>query len=259
MSDPNVNLAAPQTPATASSPSEEPARGFVPPHYVREKAKVNIYLEVTGRNAPRYIIKGAAGGKSVRQRRNTLEEAKAAVDGVFEEILAVRDNSTRDFVLAAEKEVFVSKIEWVTREELAKYYKCSVRTITNLMGETLPYVKIKNLVRFNKAECDRAMENVKVAAKFPNARLGFVKIGSTHSFTTPSRETQYRVMLAPLAVNLRLHGVGHRPEILRRGSHVEVLFHQDTPRFLQLPHGLCMTYTADLVELPQQSSETPTP
>ncbi len=47
---------------------------------------------------------------------------------------------------------------WMTKEELARYYRCSPRTINNYMRRRiLPYVKIGRVTRFNVAACDQAM------------------------------------------------------------------------------------------------------
>lgn len=54
---------------------------------------------------------------------------------------------------------------WRRKEELADYYRCNVRTITNLMRRRiLPFVKIGRLVRFNIAECDLAMSKYRRAS-----------------------------------------------------------------------------------------------
>jgi excisionase family DNA binding protein len=48
---------------------------------------------------------------------------------------------------------------WLRKAEIAQYYKCDIRTITNLMRrQILPYVKIGRLVRFHQRDCDVAME-----------------------------------------------------------------------------------------------------
>ncbi|MGV3756051.1 MAG: helix-turn-helix domain-containing protein [Verrucomicrobiota bacterium] len=48
--------------------------------------------------------------------------------------------------------------KWMTKEELARYYRCSPRTINNYMRRRiLPYVKIGRVTRFNVAACDQAM------------------------------------------------------------------------------------------------------
>jgi excisionase family DNA binding protein len=48
---------------------------------------------------------------------------------------------------------------WKTKTEIAGHFQCHVRTVTKLMKRRiLPFVKIGRLVRFDVAECDRAME-----------------------------------------------------------------------------------------------------
>jgi hypothetical protein len=48
--------------------------------------------------------------------------------------------------------------EWKTKREIAGHFKCSIRTISNLMRRRiLPYVKIGKWVRFDTEECDRAV------------------------------------------------------------------------------------------------------
>jgi excisionase family DNA binding protein len=52
---------------------------------------------------------------------------------------------------------------WKTKREIAAHLKCSVRTVTTLMARRmLPYVKIGHFVRFDLAECDRAMARYRV-------------------------------------------------------------------------------------------------
>jgi hypothetical protein len=47
---------------------------------------------------------------------------------------------------------------WRKKSEIAEYYNCDIRTITNFMRRhILPYVKIGRFVRFNIHECDEAM------------------------------------------------------------------------------------------------------
>ena len=51
---------------------------------------------------------------------------------------------------------------WKTKQEIAAYYKCHLRTITNLMRRgVLPYRKIGRFVRLDPVECDRALEKFK--------------------------------------------------------------------------------------------------
>lgn len=53
-------------------------------------------------------------------------------------------------------------IPWRLKQEIADYYRCDLRTITNLMRRRiLPFVKIGRIVRFNIKECDRAMNKYK--------------------------------------------------------------------------------------------------
>ena len=48
--------------------------------------------------------------------------------------------------------------DWKTKREIAAHFKCSVRTITSLMRRRiLPYVKNGRFLRFDTADCDRAM------------------------------------------------------------------------------------------------------
>lgn len=45
---------------------------------------------------------------------------------------------------------------------MAEHYGCSTRMIDKLMrGRVLPFVKLGRFVRFNLAECDKAMEKYK--------------------------------------------------------------------------------------------------
>ena len=54
--------------------------------------------------------------------------------------------------------VTMATTEWRTKEEMAQYYRCNVRTVTNLMRRRiLPFVKIGRIVRFDLAACDSAM------------------------------------------------------------------------------------------------------
>ena len=49
--------------------------------------------------------------------------------------------------------------DWRTKAEIAGHYQIGVRTVTKLMRRRiLPYGKLRNLVRFDVAACDRAME-----------------------------------------------------------------------------------------------------
>lgn len=54
---------------------------------------------------------------------------------------------------------------WRLKQEMADYYRCDLRTITNLMRRRiLPFVKIGRLVRFNVIECDLAVSKYKRAS-----------------------------------------------------------------------------------------------
>ena len=56
---------------------------------------------------------------------------------------------------------------WLTKAELAEHFKCDVRTITSYMQQRiLPYVKNGHFVRFDLAECDRALEQFRVKSLF---------------------------------------------------------------------------------------------
>jgi len=51
---------------------------------------------------------------------------------------------------------------WVTKTELAQHLRCSTRYINVLMRrQVLPFLKTRGLLRFNAAECDRALEKFK--------------------------------------------------------------------------------------------------
>jgi hypothetical protein len=57
--------------------------------------------------------------------------------------------------------------EWKTKREIAVYYKCSVRSISNFMRRRiLPFIKIGRFVRFEAGECDLAMEKFKNRSKY---------------------------------------------------------------------------------------------
>lgn len=54
---------------------------------------------------------------------------------------------------------------WRLKQEIADYYRCDVRTISNLMRRRiLPFVKIGRLVRFNVTDCDLAMSKYQRAS-----------------------------------------------------------------------------------------------
>jgi hypothetical protein len=47
---------------------------------------------------------------------------------------------------------------WKKKDDIASYYACDIRTITNLMRRRiLPFVKIGRIVRFDVQACDEAM------------------------------------------------------------------------------------------------------
>ena len=61
---------------------------------------------------------------------------------------------------------------WRRKEEIADYYRCDIRTITNLMRRRiLPFVKIGRLVRFNVTECDLAMSKYQRASVLLQNRI----------------------------------------------------------------------------------------
>ena len=48
---------------------------------------------------------------------------------------------------------------WITKQQISAYYQFSLRTITNLTSSgVLPFNKLGNLLRFKRADCDRAIE-----------------------------------------------------------------------------------------------------
>lgn len=48
--------------------------------------------------------------------------------------------------------------DWCTKSEIATHFGVSLRTVTSLMQRrVLPFVKIGNLVRFNRSACDAAV------------------------------------------------------------------------------------------------------
>lgn len=54
-------------------------------------------------------------------------------------------------------------IEWLTKREMAKHFKCSERHINNLMKRrVLPYVKMGRFVRFDLAACDLSVKTIQV-------------------------------------------------------------------------------------------------
>lgn len=69
--------------------------------------------------------------------------------------------------LVSEPAASTSASPWRLKHEMADYYRCNIRTITNLMQRRiLPFVKIGRLVRFNVIECDLAMSKYKRAKAF---------------------------------------------------------------------------------------------
>lgn len=49
-------------------------------------------------------------------------------------------------------------IQWRTKRQMATHCGCDIRTISNFMRRRiLPYVKIGHFVRFDLAECDKAL------------------------------------------------------------------------------------------------------
>lgn len=56
-------------------------------------------------------------------------------------------------------------VNWVGKAELAAHLKCSPRHINNLMRRRiLPYIKAGRFVRFDLADCDRAMRKLQVTS-----------------------------------------------------------------------------------------------
>lgn len=57
--------------------------------------------------------------------------------------------------------------EWATKGDLARHFKCSIRYVTELMQRrVIPYVKIGRFVRFDLAECDKAMEQFRMTSRY---------------------------------------------------------------------------------------------
>lgn len=53
----------------------------------------------------------------------------------------------------------LSASPWRKKSEIAEYYQCNIRTVTNLMRRRiLPFVKIGRFVRFHVEDCDEAMQ-----------------------------------------------------------------------------------------------------
>ncbi len=62
--------------------------------------------------------------------------------------------------------------DWKTKREIAAHFKCSVRTITSLMRRRiLPYVKNGRFLRFDTADCDRAMEAFRSKTMFDSSAM----------------------------------------------------------------------------------------
>ena len=58
-------------------------------------------------------------------------------------------------------------IHWQTKREIAAHFKCSVRTITAMMRrQFLPYIKQGRFVRFDRGDCDRAMQKLRSSSIF---------------------------------------------------------------------------------------------
>ncbi len=69
--------------------------------------------------------------------------------------------------------------DWKTKREIAAHFKCSVRTITSLMRRRiLPYVKNGRLLRFDTADCDRAMEAFRSKSMFDSPSISGALPGS---------------------------------------------------------------------------------
>jgi hypothetical protein len=55
---------------------------------------------------------------------------------------------------------------WVDKSGIAAHHKIGVRTVTTWMKQgILPYVKIRNIVRFNVADCEQALRKYEVKRK----------------------------------------------------------------------------------------------
>lgn len=65
------------------------------------------------------------------------------------------------------EEVKNATIEWTTRSEMARHFKCSVRHVNKLMNRRiLPFLKIGRFVRFDLAACDQAMKKYQTTSIF---------------------------------------------------------------------------------------------
>jgi len=51
--------------------------------------------------------------------------------------------------------------DWKTKRDMAAYYKCHLRTITNLMRRAFSVSENRRFVRLDPVECDRAMDKFK--------------------------------------------------------------------------------------------------
>jgi len=61
---------------------------------------------------------------------------------------------------------------WKTIQQMADRYQVSIRTIANMMEDgRLPYYKIGRAVRFDMAECDRALRAFRRASQFGDDTL----------------------------------------------------------------------------------------
>ena len=54
---------------------------------------------------------------------------------------------------------------WLTKEQIAERFKCSIRTVTNLSRrKILPYYRLGRLIRYRAEECDEALSKVRSAS-----------------------------------------------------------------------------------------------
>lgn len=84
-------------------------------------------------------------------------------DGAFEKFKCA---STLNGKVAAGLCAHRSKT-WKTKEQVARHFNCSYRTVGNLMcRRVLPFVKLGNVVRFDLDECDAIMRRLKTASIF---------------------------------------------------------------------------------------------
>jgi DNA-binding CsgD family transcriptional regulator len=55
---------------------------------------------------------------------------------------------------------------WKTKAEIAGHFQMGVRTVSKLMRrKVLPFFKLRNLVRFDLGDCERAFESFKVPTR----------------------------------------------------------------------------------------------